>query len=228
VETNCSATQNDYGWLGAAAGAGASDALGIYWKIEKVVRKLESASGSVVGVTGAIYAIRRELYVEIPQGTILDDVFVPMNVARMGKRVVFQSSAIARDRIFSKKGKEFARKVRTLSGNYQLLQLAPWILSRSNPIRFEFVSHKLLRLVVPFALAVLLAASFGLNSPFYRVILILQLVFYALSVLALTRLVRGGVVARFADAAGTFVLLNGAAVVALANFVSGRRTAWTR
>ncbi len=75
--------------LEAASDVGSSDALGIYWKIEKIVRKLESASGSVVGVTGAIYAIRRELYVPIPQGTILDDVFVPMNVARMGKRVIF-------------------------------------------------------------------------------------------------------------------------------------------
>jgi len=105
------------------------DALGIYWKIEKIVRKLESASGSVVGVTGAIYAIRREFYTEIPTGTILDDVFVPMNVARMGKRVVFQPSAIARDRLFSAKGKEFSRKVRTLTGNYQLLRLAPWLRS---------------------------------------------------------------------------------------------------
>jgi len=79
--------------LETAPGVPSSDALGIYWKIEKVVRKLESASGSVVGVTGAIYAIRRELYTEIPQGTLLDDVFVPMNVARVGKRVIFQPSS---------------------------------------------------------------------------------------------------------------------------------------
>ena len=90
--------------LETSSGAPSPDALGIYWKIEKVVRKLESASGSVVGVTGAIYAIRRELYTEIPPGTILDDVFVPMNVALKGKRVVFQRSAIARDRLFSDKG----------------------------------------------------------------------------------------------------------------------------
>ncbi len=112
----------------------ASDALGLYWKIEKTVRKLESASGSVIGVTGAIYAIRRDLYTEMPTGTILDDVFVPMHVARLGRRVVFQPSAIARDQIFSENGKEFSRKVRTLTGNYQLLRLAPWMLSPSNPL----------------------------------------------------------------------------------------------
>src|SRR5262249_37436885 len=53
---------------------------GLYWRIEKTVRELESASGSVVGATGAIYAVRRALFVPVPTGTILDDVWVPMNV----------------------------------------------------------------------------------------------------------------------------------------------------
>jgi len=120
--------------LETASGAPSPDGLGIYWKIEKTIRKLESASGSVVGVTGAIYAMRRELYMEIPAGTILDDVFVPMNVVRQGKRVIFQPSAIARDRLFGEKGKEFSRKTRTLTGNYQLLRIAPWLLSPANPL----------------------------------------------------------------------------------------------
>ncbi len=135
--------------LESARNDSSPDGLGIYWKIEKAVRKLESASGSVVGVTGAIYAIRRELYAEIPPGTILDDVFVPMHVVKSGKRVVFQPSAIARDRLFSQKGKEFSRKVRTLTGNYQLLRLEPWLLSPANPLLFRFICHKLLRLAVP-------------------------------------------------------------------------------
>ncbi len=115
-------------------------------------------SGSVVGVTGAIYAIRKELYAEIPAGTILDDVFVPMRVVKAGKRVVFQPSAIARDTLFSQKGKEFSRKVRTLTGNYQLLSLEPWLLSPRNPLLFRFISHKLLRLLVPLFLALMLVA----------------------------------------------------------------------
>ena len=82
--------------------------------------------------------------------------------------------------------------------------------------------------VIQLALVALLAASFAINAPFYRVALILQLVFYALSVLALSRMLKSGILARVADAAGTFVLLNGAAVVALANFVGGRRAALTR
>jgi biofilm PGA synthesis N-glycosyltransferase PgaC len=214
--------------LGDATGTESSQGLGLYWRMEKQIRKLEAASGSVVGATGALYAVRRELLTRVPPGTILDDVYLPMQVVRQDKRVVLDARARAWDRPNLGTEREFSRKVRTLSGNYQLLQLAPWLLSSGNPIRFEFVSHKLLRLAVPFALAALLAASFWLKEPLYRGMLILQLGFYGLSVLALSRLVKDGVVARLADAAGTFVLLNGAAVVALANFVTGRRAAWTR
>lgn len=212
--------------LGDATRGESGEGLGLYWRIEKRVRELESASGSVVGATGALYAARRELLVTVPPGTILDDVFLPMQVVRQGKRVVFDGRARAWDDPNLGAGREFSRKVRTLSGNYQLVQLAPWLLAASNPIRFEFVSHKLLRLTVPFALAMLLVSCFALHGPFYRTALIAQIVFYALSVISLSRLVRGGNVARIADAAGTFVLLNGAAVVALASFMSGRRAAW--
>lgn len=214
--------------LGDAAQGESSQGLSLYWRIEKQIRKLESASGSVVGATGALYAVRRELLTRVPPGTILDDVYIPMQVARQGKRVILDERARAWDNPNLGTSHEFSRKVRTLSGNYQLLQLAPWLWSGENPIRFEFISHKLLRLIVPFALAALLIASFALTGPFHRVLLILQLLFYALSLLALGRLIKGGILARIADAAGVFVLLNGAAVVALANFVAGRRTAWTR
>jgi len=214
--------------LGDATTGESSQGVGLYWRIEKQVRKLEAASGSVVGATGALYAVRRELLTRVPPGTILDDVYLPMQVVRQGKRVVLDERARAWDHPNQGTGREFSRKVRTLSGNYQLLQLAPWLLTSSNPIRFEFVSHKLSRLAVPFALAAMLAASFVLSGAFYRSMLILQLVFYALSVLALSKMVKGGGLARMADAAGTFVLLNGAAIVALVNFVAGRRAAWTR
>lgn len=212
--------------LGDPSQGESGQGLSVYWRIEKSVRELESASDSVVGATGALYAARRELLTNVPAGTILDDVFLPMQVVRERKRVVFDSRARAWDDPDLGTAREFSRKVRTLSGNYQLVQLAPWLLSGRNPIRFEFVSHKLLRLAIPFALAAFLLASVFLSGTFYRCALVAQLIFYTLSVISLSRLVKRGTVARLADAAGTFVLLNGAAVVALANFVAGRRAAW--
>ena len=211
--------------LGDPNSGEAAKGMGLYWKIEKKIRELESESGSVVGATGALYGVRRELLPTMPEGTILDDVYIPMQVVRQGKRVVFEPRARAWDLADLGADREFARKVRTLSGNYQLIQLAPWVLSAHNPVLLQFVSHKLLRLVMPFALAATLAVSIWLPGTIYRVALILQLLCYALSLLALLRL-NLGPVARLADASLTFVLLNAAAVVAFANFVTGRKPAW--
>jgi biofilm PGA synthesis N-glycosyltransferase PgaC len=202
--------------------------MGLYWRIEKYIRELEAASGSVVGATGALYAVRRGLLTGLPEGTILDDVYIPLQVVRQGRRVVFEPRARAWDSPDLGGGLEFARKVRTLSGNYQLVQLMPWVLSGQNPVLLRFVSHKLLRLVVPFALAAMLISSLWLRAPLYRMALVLQLAFYGLALLALARLLKAGILGRAADVAATFVLLNTAAVIAFANFVVGRKAAWSR
>jgi poly-beta-1,6-N-acetyl-D-glucosamine synthase len=201
--------------------------MGLYWRIEKKIRELESASGSVAGATGAIYCARHALLDPLPEGTILDDVLLPMQVVRKKSRVVFDSQARAWDSPNLGQSREFSRKVRTLSGNYQLLQLAPWLLTSKNPIRFEFISHKLFRLAVPFALLAVLLASAFLPQPFYRAALIAQMAFYGLSLAALAG-VQIGPLSRVADAARTFVVLNSAAVVAFVNFVTGRKAVWIR
>ncbi len=205
-------------------GTPTADPLGLYWNIEKTVRRLESATGSVVGVTGAIYALRRELFRELPAGTLLDDVLVPMNVVRLGKRVVFQPTAMARDRIFHEPRKEFARKVRTLTGNYQLVQLAPWLLSPRNPLLFRLISHKLLRLAVPFLLVVALVSSALSHGLLYRCCFVGQLLFYGLALCGKL----GPSARRFRPIAiaETFTMLNLAAAMAFVNFAAGRKRVW--
>jgi biofilm PGA synthesis N-glycosyltransferase PgaC len=213
--------------LGDPASGETGKGMGLYWRMEKKIRELESASGSVAGATGAIYCARRNLLDPLPEGTILDDVLLPMQVVRRGSRVIFDPRARAWDSPDLGQSREFSRKVRTLSGNYQLLQLAPWLLGASNAIRFEFISHKLSRLVVPFALLALLTSSLFLSAPFYRVALFAQLAFYALSLIAIVG-VKIGPLGRIADPARTFVVLNSAAVVAFVNFVTGRKAVWVR
>ena len=211
--------------LEPAAGKSAGEALSIYWKIEKSIRKLESASGSVVGVTGAIYAMRCELFCPIPQGTILDDVYVPMEVVRQGKRVLFEPGAIARDRIFSEPGKEFARKVRTLTGNYQLLQLSPWLLSARNPLLFRLISHKLLRLAVPLFLVVMVLTSALAAGLLFRLFFWGQMVFYGLAAAgALQPATRQWKPVAIPH---TFAMLNVAAALAFIYFVTGRKELWS-
>jgi cellulose synthase/poly-beta-1,6-N-acetylglucosamine synthase-like glycosyltransferase len=204
-----------------------SRGFGLYWRLEKKIREMESASGSVVQATGAIYAVRRNLLVPVPAGTILDDVFIPMHVARQGYRVTFLPTARAWDVADQGSDREFSRKVRTLTGNYQLVQLAPWLLGSSNPLRFELISHKLLRLAAPFLLAALLLSTLFLSAPPYRIALLLQVMLYGLSGAAMAKLAVGPL-GRVADAARTFVVLNTAAFVAFVNFVTGRGVAWVR
>jgi len=213
--------------LGDPASGETGEGMGLYWRMEKKIRELESASGSVAGATGAIYCARRKLLDPLPAGTILDDVLLPMQIVRRGSRVIFDARARAWDSPDLGEGREFSRKVRTLSGNYQLLQLAPWLLSSQNAIRFEFITHKLSRLAVPFALLALLIASMFLPQPFYRAALGAQLAFYALSLAALAG-VKIGPLSRIADPARTFVVLNSAAIVAFINFVTGRKAIWVR
>jgi biofilm PGA synthesis N-glycosyltransferase PgaC len=200
-----------------------TEGLGFYWKLEKLIRRLESSTGSVMGVTGAIYALRRELFVPLPKGTLLDDVLVPMQVVRAGKRVIFQPSAKATDILFEETGKEFARKVRTLSGNYQLLQLAPWLLSPQNPCLGRFVSHKILRLFVPFFLIALLISSALADGVIYNVALASQLLLYGLAVLGVSRSLRSN---RFIGIAYTFTSLNIAALISFRNFIFQRHDVW--
>ena len=213
--------------LGDPAKGETGRGMGLYWRIEKRVRELEAAAGSVVGATGALYAVRRNLVVELPADTILDDVFIPMNVVRQRFRVIFDARARAWDHPDLGTQREFRRKVRTLTGNYQLLQLAPWLLRKENPLRFEFVCHKLIRLLVPFALVLALAGAGFLPGTFYRAVFWIQVGFYGLSLLGWTRW-NLGPVSRVSDAAYTFVALNTAALVAFANFVTGRKTIWMR
>lgn len=192
--------------------------IGLYWRIEKLVRRLESETGSVVGATGALYAVRRRLVPAIPDTTLLDDLYIPMHVVREGARVIFEPRACAYDEPSSNPTREFRRKLRTLAGNYQLLVLAPWLLSPQNPVLFEFVSHKLLRLMAPFALLAALVATALADGRTYHILFLIQIGFYALAgVAGLLR--RPPALARAADAAHAFTLLNTAAVMAFFMFV---------
>src|SRR5712664_407922 len=125
-----------------------------YWRFERDLRAREAAWDSAIGVSGALYALKRELWQPLPPGLILDDVWVPFQVIRAGKRVAFSQQATATDHRAGSDAGELARKVRTLTGNYQLLAWMPWLLNPwRNRVWWQFVSHKVMRLVTPLAVA---------------------------------------------------------------------------
>lgn len=130
-----------------------------YWKFERWLRRNEARVHSTVGVSGSIYAMRRDRWVPLPPELILDDVYVPMRLALEGFRVGFEERAVAVDLRRTTAAQEYRRKVRTLTGNLQLCAWLPAVLLPiRNPIWIQFVCHKLLRLLTPYLLVALLAA----------------------------------------------------------------------
>lgn len=208
------------------AAPGVLAGVGLYWRFEKWLRKQESRFGAQVGVTGAISAVRKALFRPIPPGTLLDDVYWPMRVALEGHRVIHDERAVAFDRLPDKPRDEFRRKVRTLAGNYQLLTLLPGsaLLPWCNRVWWQWVSHKLLRLVVPWALLVMLVTSAFIDDDSYRVLFWLQAAGYAVGLLGLAP---GLSRVRLLGAAASFLVLNTAAWLAFWVWVSGRAaTSW--
>ena len=162
---------------GTSIGRGAA----FYWRYEKFIRLHESRAGSTVGATGAIYAIRRALFEPIPNDTILDDVLIPLRIVRQGYAVQFEPEARAFQAASTTAHQECVRKLRTLAGTFQLFARERWLLNPlQNPIWFETVSHKGLRLLLPALHAAAFVASVALtDGVLYRFALAAQLGFYA-------------------------------------------------
>lgn len=199
---------------------------GIYWRYENWIRNCESIFASPVGVYGGFYAVRRELAVAQPPGMILDDMFQPLSIIRKGYRSVLDQQAFVYDTWPTKIQEEFHRKVRTLAGNYQLFSLAPWTLTPQNPVFFQLVSHKVMRLIMPYLLLFLLVSTFALStiSHIYAAFSALQIIFWALAIAALRY--RIPVLHRVAAPASALLVLKVAAVVGLYKFLFTRGPLW--
>ena len=192
---------------------------GLYWRYEQWLRECEAVYDSPVGVYGGFYAIRRELAVAQPPGIILDDMFQPLSIIRLGYRSVLDSKAYVHDVWPRKVSGEFHRKVRTLAGNFQLLQLAPWTLTLQNRVLLQMVSHKLMRLLAPYLLMLTLVSALTLapSSLLYGLFAALQMGGLVLAGASLR--FRIPVLHRIAAPASALLVLNAAAVVGLYKFL---------
>lgn len=216
--------------LDSGGGSAVGEGVGFYWKYEKFIRRSESRVDSTVGVTGAIYALRRELFEPIPLDTILDDVLIPMTIVRRGYRVVFESAALAYDRAAPSADAEFTRKVRTLAGNFQLFARQGWLLNPfANRLWLQTVSHKGCRLLSPLCLAAALGANlFLLQQPLYQLALVAQLTLYLAAAGGYT-LRNSSIKIRLCNVAYAFLLLNWAATVGFMRFMNGtQRVTWVK
>lgn len=193
--------------------------VSLYWQYEKFIRKAESKVASVAGVTGALYAIYTKDYTPLAPDTLLDDFEVPLEIIRQRKRCIMEPGAIIYDYPQNDTAGEKIRKVRTLTGNFQSFFRHPWVFSPAkNPIWLQFISHKFLRLVVPYFLLLTLISSALIPHAFYQLAFWGQVLFYALALGSnvLPALKNN----RIASLANVFTELNWAAVLALKNYLS--------
>ena len=200
----------------------------IYWSLDRRLKMAESQSGHVVSATGAIYAIRRSLFLPIPEG-VTDDFVTSTRIIEQGHRLVFAPSAIAYESVSQSDDIEFRRKVRIITRGLRSVLVMRQLL---NPFRFGFyavqlMSHKVLRRLVVVPLIVLAAmCPFLWHTRFvYGLTTIFQLIFYGLGASGiLLRGTRVGNLKLFSIPV-YFLMVNTAALLAILNTVQGRQIA---
>jgi glycosyltransferase involved in cell wall biosynthesis len=196
---------------------------GLYWKYEAFVKVHESRLASTLGAHGHLHAIRNELYPFPPTETINDDYVIPLSVLGRGFRAVYEPSAQVFEEAREMTG--FGRRVRIVAGNLQQLRHLGQFLHPCRPLPLLFfLSHKVIRLLVPFAMLAALAANlFLLDSRAYRMLFGAQLVFYALAAFGLTGRLRP----RALRLPFYFCMVNSAAFFGLYHAMTRRRgMAW--
>lgn len=167
------------GALQFRASAESRQTEGVYWGYESMIRLMESRLGVTLSGSGAIYALRRRCFVPLAADTLVEDLVVPMNARGLGFRVLYDPEARATDFAASTVAGEFTRRVRIATGSFQVLGrlLRAPLDART---KFAFVSHKVLRWIIPFLLIGMFVSSATLwAQPFYRALFLGQVLFYA-------------------------------------------------
>lgn len=209
-----------------AALAGSED---LYYRYERHLQRLESEIGSLVGVDGALYAVRTDLFVAPPADTILDDMAIPMAMLRAGYRVVFEPDALAEEAGSGSASEEFWRKVRVVAGAVQfLVRPDSGIPVTRVQALFTLISHKALRWLSPAFAAVAFAASALLapSSAFFAAVLAAECAVLAVGAAGCVPAMRR---VSFIALAHYFCLVQAAAALGFVRGLAGRQpVAWRR
>jgi glycosyltransferase involved in cell wall biosynthesis len=198
---------------------------GVYVRYEMLLRRLESALGSVVGLSGSFFAVRRSACREWAID-VQSDFNTLLNCVRMGLRGVSDEESVGYYRGVTRDAREFERKVRTVLRGITTLMRRAMLL---DPLRYglfawQLVSHKLCRWLVPFAMLVALGANLVLlrsDAPVYRATLGLQLAFYVAAVGGLSSSGLGS--RRVFKLAGFLLLVNASILTAWYRYWRGQR-----
>lgn len=148
---------------------GISDQEIFYMNFENQLKYYESLKyGFCVGVEGGCYAILKNSFVKVPDGFLMDDFFITLDVIEKNGKVLFEPEAVCYEDVNDAPMIEFKRKIRISLGNFRNLRFYKHLIF---PIHqgfgFAFFSHKVLRWFTPFALVFSFCLSFVLSFYFY-------------------------------------------------------------
>jgi cellulose synthase/poly-beta-1,6-N-acetylglucosamine synthase-like glycosyltransferase len=219
------------GWTKYVAGIDEleTSSLSLYARLELLTKVLESRLGTCIGADGAIFAIRKKLYVPLKDYDI-NDFVIPLSINEQGYRGVVQRDAFCIERDAGGAAGEFKRQVRITSRTIRAIMNYRRLL---NPFKYgwysvELFSHKLCKFLVPFFLLVMLVVNIFLydRSVFFLTTLAGQLLLYVGAGVGFW-ITGAGFVSRMADAAKTFVMVNAAIAVAWIKYAQGESfTIW--
>ncbi|APH06914.1 hypothetical protein A9C19_01675 [Bacillus weihaiensis] len=194
---------------------------GAYWKYEKLLKQLETITGTSIVANGSIYALRKELFKPM-NPNVGDDMQNPLIIISQGKRFIYEPNAIAREETSTESKEEFNRKVRIVTRSFTGIMHYAYVL---NPFRnfdffYKYMSHKFLRwLVAYYMIAIFLINLFLLDKSPYMVIFILQCAFYVLALMGIKWKTKLTYIPYY------FCLVNYAALLGTVRAMSGKRQA---
>ena len=200
----------------------------IYWDYEKFLKRKENLFGTILGVNGSIYAVRKKCYIPLP-ANLISDFIEPLKIFESGSRVVYEPKAISSEESSGTFREEFTRKKRIILRSISSLF---WNSSLLNPFKnptlsFQLISHKILRWCVPLLLlGIFILNLFLLESHLFQYLFCLQLAFYALAILGYS-FEKKNWRASIIYAPFYFVMVNFAAFLAIVEFLKGKNiVAW--
>lgn len=194
----------------------------LFWKFESTIKVRQSRINSITTGDGEIFAIRRNLYIKIPEYVINDDTAITFNIIKKDLRVVYEPYAISREEASIVIKDDFNVKARMVCGGYQTLALY-WdmLFPPKNFFAFQFIVHKVLRWAMPLLLISLYSCNIFLLYGFFLWFLFLQSIFY-FSALSGLFLKKSGYNLGVIYWPYYYCTMNVAAVIGLFHFLTGK------
>lgn len=161
---------------------------GLYWKYESAMKQLDSNLYTVVAAAGELFSIRTNLYIPLPEDTVLDDLVLAISTCKQGYTIAYEKNAYAIETPSINLYEERKRKIRIAAGAAQAVARLGIVPSSTNwMLNFQFFSRRIIRWIIsPIALPIILTSNILLVIQYragmlYQTILLLQLCFYTMA-----------------------------------------------